>query len=492
MNSRNALSLLTVPVLLALTGCTVGPNYTPPVTKAPEQWSEPLDSGITTAASPASAWWTTFNDPTLTSLITRAVAANHDLRLAEARVREVQAQRGVVASQFGPAVDAAGDANRSRRSENTAQGGQFGQPESNDFRGGFDMTWELDFWGRIRRSVESAEADIAAAVGDRDAALVTLLGEVGRNYAELRGFQARKQVTIKNIGVQQSALELTQKRFDAGLTTELDVQQASTQLSQTKATLPPLDNGVRRAIHRLGVLLGQSPGALSQELSPDGPMLVATGEIPVGLPSDLLRRRPDIAAAERRIAAANAQIGVATADLFPKFNLGGSLGLQSDRIGDFGDAASRFWSIGPGFRWPILDWGRIRSNIRVQDSRTEQALIQFERTVLTSFEEVDNALVDLTSERDRTASLRAAVESSRRAVALAEQQYTSGLRDFLNVLTTQQSQFLAEVQLVESEQRVSTSAIALYKALGGGWDVNFTGPVADAADAATGDTPRKP
>lgn len=468
--------LILIPVFLTLSGCAVGPDYTPPVTHAPADWAAPESDMISRAAAPPAKWWKTFNDPILDSLIVRAVAENHDLRLAASRVREARARRGVVASEAGPAVDATGGATRSRRSENTVEGGALGDPESSSFSAGFDMSWELDFWGRIRRSIEASDADIGAAIADRDAVLVTLLGEVGRNYAELRGFQQRTGVARSNIAVQESALSLTRNRFDAGLTTELDVHQASTQLAASQSLLPPFEAGARRAAYRLGVLLGQQPGALLAELTPEGSIPVPTGPASVGLPSEMLRRRPDIAFAERELAAATARIGVATADLFPRFDLAGSLGLRSDGIGDLAQGSSRFWAIGPGVRWPVLDWGRIRSNIGVQDARAEQALIRYEQVVLFAFEEVESAMIDYTSELARSERLQAAVDSSRRAVELANQQYTSGLRDFLNVLTTQRAQFEAEDQLVASRQRVATGLVAVYKALGGGWDVAFENP----------------
>ncbi|MFM9958576.1 MAG: efflux transporter outer membrane subunit [Phycisphaerales bacterium] len=459
---------LTIPILPLLAGCTVGPNYTPPVATAPENWVEP-DSALATASSPVIRdWWSSFNDPVLNGLVERAIAENHDLRIAAARVREAMAQRGVAASEFGPRVDGVGSGSRSRSSENF--GRIFDDPETNDFQAGFDMSWELDFWGRIRRSVESADADIGAAVSDRDAVMVTLLGEVGRNYAELRGFQQRRLVTINNIQSQKSALDLTQKRFDAGLTTELDVQQALTQLSTTRSNLPTLEAGARRAIYRLSLLVGREPAALLPELTTEAPIPGISQPAALGMPSDLLRRRPDIAAAERRLASATARIGVATADFFPRFDLAGALGLRSDRIGDWFESDSRYWSIGPGFRWPILDWGRIRSNVRVQDARSERALIEWEQSVLKALEETESALTDYTSENARATALQEAVDASRRAVALAEQQYQSGLRDFLNVLTTQRAQFEAEDQLVASRQRVATNLVAVYKALGGGWE----------------------
>ncbi len=461
------------------TGCAVGPNYTPPVATAPESWVQ-RDSTLVSSASPVVRdWWSTFNDPVLNALVERAIQENHDLRIAAARVREARAQRGVAASELGPKVDATGAGSRSRASENFGQ--QFGDPETNDFQAGFDMTWELDFWGRVRRGVEAADAEIGAAIADRDAVLVTLLGEVGRNYAELRGFQQRRLVTLKNIQSQQAALDLTKKRFDAGLTTELDVQQAATQLATTRSALPTLEAGARRAIFRLSLLVGREPAALMPELAADGAIPVIGGPLALGMPSDLLRRRPDIAAAERRLAATTARIGVATADLFPRFDLAGALGLRSDRVGDWFESDSRYWSIGPGFRWPILDWGRIRSNIRVQDARAERALMEWEQSVLRALEETESALTDYTNEAERARALQEAVDASRRAVALAEQQYQSGLRDFLNVLTTQRAQFDAEDQLVASQQRVATNLVAVYKALGGGWE-----PVPPAVAGAAG------
>jgi len=466
---------ITIPFLLILCGCAVGPDYHRPVTAAPATWAEPDGQGVDSGKPAAAAWWTTLGDPVLDSLIARAVDANHDLRIAEARVREALARRGVTAADLGPAVNADGSASRKRRSSTTS--GSFGPLENSNFQLGFDMSWELDFWGRIRRSVEAADAEIGSARFDRDAVLVTLLGEVGRNYVELRGFQQRRAVSLKNIEVQASALDLTRKRFEAGLTSELDVQQAATQLASTRSTLPTLEAGEQRSVHRLSVLLGRDPGALKEELKPVAEIPADPAQVPIGLPSELLERRPDINKAERDLAAATARIGVATAELFPRINLAGSLGLQSGRADDLFNAGSRFWSIGPGLSWPVLDWGRIRANIRVQDARTEQALMAYERVILTSFEEVENALVDYNKERQRRAALEDAVTASRRAVELAQKQYTSGLRDFLNVLTTQRAQFEAEDQLVASRQRVAASLIALYKALGGGWDVDFTAPI---------------
>lgn len=467
---------LPVALMAGVQGCAVGPDYKPPVTQSPPAWRQGDPAAITRDAPVVSAWWTTFADPTLDSLVRRAVDSNHDLRIASARVREARAQRGVVASDYGPRTDASGRATRDRQSTNTRQGSRFGEPESSTFQAGFDMTWELDFWGRIRRSVEAADASIGSALADRDAVMVTLLAEVGRNYIELRGLQQRTLVTEKNIAVQQAALDLTRKRFDAGLTTELDVQQAATQLATTQAALPPLQSASVRAAHRLAVLIGAQPQILLDELAAPADIPQVPAHVPVGLPSDLLLRRPDIARAERDLAAATARIGVATAEFFPRFSLTGSLGLQSGRASDFAESDSRFWSIGPGFNWPVLDWGRIRSNVRVQDARTEQALLAYERTVLTSFEEVENALADLDAERRRGEALARSVQAAQRAVELAQQQYTSGLRDFLNVLTTQRSLFESEDQLTASRQRLATSLVALYKALGGGWDTDWSAP----------------
>ena len=470
MKTRTYVTIFTATSLLA--GCKVGPDYKAPTANpAPQAWAEPQGPGVNYATSPVEAWWSTFNDPQLTSLIQRAAKGNHDLKIATARLKEARAQRGVVASRWFPQVDAASQYQRQRTSENlnSSTFRNAINPESDFFQGGFDMSWELDFFGHIGRAVESADADIGSAAAARDAVLVSLLGEVGRNYMELRGLQKRLDVTRQNVESQRAAVDLTRSRFNAGLTTELDVKQAQAQLANTESTIPNLESSAKFAIHRLGVLLGQPPESLLAELSASAPIPTPPPEVPVGLPSDVLRRRPDIAKAERDLASSTALIGVATADLFPRFSITGSYGLQSNKLSNFAEGDSQYWSIGPSVRWPILNWGRIRDNIKVQDAKTEAALAQYEKTLLTSLEEVENALVAYNAERVRYKSLADAVDAGRRALELSQQQYTSGLRDFLNVIEAQRTLFISEDALAQSEGEVSANLIAVYKSLGGGW-----------------------
>jgi NodT family efflux transporter outer membrane factor (OMF) lipoprotein len=440
------------------------------------------ESGIKNNSTDITRWWATLGDPVLNSLIERAVLTNLDLRLATARIREARALRGVVAADSWPTVNTAGSYLRFRGSENTlssatpggsANSGVAGSSlESDFFQLNFDATWELDLFGRVRRSVEAAEADIAAEEENLRDVLVTLVAEVARNYVELRGFQRQLLVAYDNIQAQQQSVELTNARFQAGLTSGLDVAQAEAQLATTQSQPPTLESAKRQSIHRLGVLLGQSPEILINELTPEKPIPSIPPEVLVGLPSELLWRRPDVRRAERQAAAATARIGVATADLFPRFAFSANvIGLQSTDLADLPLASSRFWSVGPTIRWPLFDAGRIRANIEAHNARGEQSLVVYEQTVLTAMEEVENALIAYIQEQIRQRVLASAVEANRRSVALAYEQYTKGLGDFLNVLVAQRSLYTAEDQLVQSERTIVSNLIALYKALGGGWEI---------------------
>lgn len=469
-----------IAVTCGLAGCNVGPLYQRPVVSLPESWSEQPESGVVAQTTDVVQWWSTFGDPILNSLIERAVIANLDLRIATARVREARALRSVTAADFWPSIDVAGSYFRSRRSENLATGastGAGGQTSSSAregdlFQANFDANWEIDLFGRVRHAVEAAEADIAAAEESRRDVLVTLLAELARNYVELRGFQRQLAVARSNIQTQQESVELTSARYQAGLISALDVTEAEAQLATTQSQLPTLESAGRQAIHRLGVLIGRPPETLLTELEPERAIPAAPLTVVVGLPSDLLRRRPDIRRAEREIAAATARVGVATADLFPRVSLTSNiLGLQSMDIADLALASSRFWFVGPTVRWPLFDAGRIRATIEVQNAREAQTLAQYEQIVLLALEDVENALVAYAREQIRRASLAAAVDANRRAVELAQERYTKGLTDFLNVLDAQRSLYVSEDQLVQSDETVVANLIALYKAMGGGWEV---------------------
>jgi NodT family efflux transporter outer membrane factor (OMF) lipoprotein len=342
--------------------------------------------------------------------------------------------------------------------------------ENNVYQAGFDASWEIDVFGGTRRATESAKAQVAAAqFGERET-LVTLLGEVARNYVDARGYQRRLEIARDNIRAQEQSLAIVQNRFTNGLTSDLDVQQANTVLATTRAVVPQLETALAASIHRLGVLLGQPPGALQTELATVAPIPAAPPVVPVGLPSELLLRRPDVAMAERQLAAATANIGVARSDLFPKFYLTGIAGFEGTSADDWFNSGSRFWSFGPAVQWRIFDAGRIRANIQVQNARQEQALANYENTALSAFEDVENSLVAYAKEQVRRRSLEDAVTSSQESLRLANQLYANGLSNFINVLDAERSLYQAQDQLVQSERTVSTDLISLYKALGGGWE----------------------
>ena len=347
----------TVILIFLAAGCTVGPNYERPDLAAPAGWKEAQQTGVDARAAELSRWWSAFNDPLLDSLVERAVRSNLDLRLAEARIREARASRVVTAAGAWPTVDVSGSYTRNRASENAigapAQGavvapsGGGANLDQNLYRSGFDANWEIDVFGGVRRSVEAADATIDATVEDRRDVLVTLLGEVARNYIDLRGFQRQLAVARANLKTQQDTLELTQVRFQAGLASDLDVAQQEAQVNTTASQIPTLESGLKQAAYALDVLLGSQPGALWGELAKEAEIPNLPPEVLIGLPSDLLRRRPDVRRAERQLAAATALVGAATADLFPKFFLTGVAGLQSVSASDWINGGSRFWSIGP-------------------------------------------------------------------------------------------------------------------------------------------------
>ena len=478
----------------SIAGCTVGPDYHRPVINTSKQWSEPLAGGETNDLASIATWWKSFNDKELDSLVARAVSSNLDLRIAQARVREARAQLGLADASLWPTANASGSYSHQRIPENALSSNSIPLPhgaswENNEYQIGFDASWEVDVFGGTRRGIEAANAGVAAAVFSQQDAQVTLVAEVARNYVMARSYQRRLAIAHQNIKAQQATLALSQSRLKTGLTTSLDSEQAATVLAQTQALVPTLESGLQESIHRLGVLLGQQPGALLAELSTEAPIPMTPPSVPVGLPSDLLRRRPDIRAAERRLAAANAQIGVATADLFPKFYLTGAAGLESVSTSNFFTAGSKYFEMGPTVQWRIFDAGRIRSNIRLQDARQDQALHVYEKTVLTSFEDVENALVAYAKEQTRNVSLKQAVETSQHSLQLANQQYAAGLTTFINVLDAERSLYQVQDDLVKSDQSVAQNLIALYKALGGGWESAPQPAVANHARSAcvTGD-----
>ena len=459
---------------LLLNGCMVGPDFQPPRTNVPPAWEgvpqTPTAQPSMTTSQPAELthWWQKFNDPQLTALVEQAVNANLDLQLAEARLRQARAMRGVVAGGLWPAVNSSATYQRTHSTGNTSTAP--GARDEDLFQVVLDVVWELDIFGGFRRNVESANANIQASQeGIRDAQ-VSLVAEVALNYVQLRGFQQQMVIAQNNLKAQQHTAEITRQRFAAGFVSGLDVATATAQVATTASQIPVLETSARQAIYALSVLLARPPAALLQELLETQPLPVTPPEVPVGLPSDLLRRRPDIHQAEAQMHVATAQIGVATADLFPKFSLTGSLTYQTNVLSNLLTGASRAWSFGPAVSWPIFQGGSIQSNIRVQEALRDQAFLTYQKTVLTALQEVENALIAFAKEWEHYKALHDAVVANRKAVDLSMQLYTQGQIDFLNVLDAQRSLYASEDALVQSTQNTATDLIAIYKALGGGWE----------------------
>ncbi len=455
-------------------GCAVGPDFKKPLFAIPDKWHGDAASASyreTQATLPVdlTRWWNGFDDPILNSLVERAVRANYDLRLAESRIRQARATQGTASAGLWPTLNAGASYTQSQGG--TGSSSLAGGSTSDLFRMGLDASWELDFFGGTRRSIEASKADVLAAVEDMRSVMVTLVSDVGSNYANLRQFQAQIDIARRNLVSQQHTAEITRKRHEAGFVGALDVANAQAQAATTESLIPILESSANAAIHNLSVLLGLEPGALYDELAADKPILPTPPEVPVGLPSDLLRRRPDIRRAEAQIHAATAKIGVATADLFPKFSLTGNFGTMGQNLASLGNISNKFWSWGPAVTWPIFDAGRIRWNIEIQKAVQEQALLNYEKSILTALKDVETALSAYSKELQHNRLIAQAAANNRRAVDLSMQLYTSGKTDFLNVLNAQRSLFVSEDALAQSTNTLITDLIALYKALGGGWDM---------------------
>ncbi len=466
-----------------LSGCAVGPDYRRPETPVPENWAE-TSGPMTTGPMDLVQWWTVFEDAQLDSLVEQALGSNKSLQLAEARILQARAQRIIAGATGLPALNATGAYTRLERSKNAfrsafagpgASTGRIGTGAiglSGDlFEAGVDASWEMDVFGGVRRAVEAANANLAAAQEDFRDTLVTLLGEVATNYFQLRGNQRRLDVARENIATQRKSVELAQGRFEAGLGSRLEVAQAVALLATTESQIPPLETTVKQSIHQLGVLLGMEPEALLRELSPPGPLPSTPPTVPVGLPSGLLRRRPDIRRAERQLAAATAQIGVAVAALFPKLSLTGAFGYQSMTTSNLFSSGSQFWSAGPSLSLPIFRGGQLRGNIQVQTALQKQALATYQNTVLTALQDVENSMVAYIEAQAARAALALAVSANQEATQISQDLYEKGLTDFLNVLQSEGALYQAQDRLIQNDQLALTSLVALFKALGGGWDI---------------------
>ncbi|MCL2457979.1 MAG: efflux transporter outer membrane subunit [Desulfobulbus sp.] len=468
MVNRTRLSLLLALgiAILAPAACTpVGPDYHPPQPSMPTQWDQGAGTVDSGHAETYTHWWSLFHDPLLDDLVRRAVAANPDLKIAETRIREARAMHLQAASGMSPSVDAGASYTGSHESKDLADGSK----TKDLFQAQFDVNWEIDVFGSVRRQVEAAEANLAATIEDQRAVLVSLTAEVALNYVALRTYQQQLAIAQENSRSQEQTVDLVRNKFRLGLGSELEVAQAETLLAQTKAEIPAFESGAAQAMHQLALLLGQQPQALKEELTPTGATPPVPPLLPLALPSELLRQRPDIRSAERQLAAATANVGVATADLFPRFSLSALIGLQNSSLTNLVSSSSYFWSAGPTVNWPLFDGGRRRAAVEASEAQRQRAELTYEKTVLTALAETENALVALSRERDAYEMLKTAVDSSQRAASIARGLYTAGLTPFLNVLQSETALYQSQDKQAQSGQRLAINMIALYKALGGGW-----------------------
>ncbi len=523
MYQRKAIVIVAAMITAVLTGCAVGPRYNAPAHQLPKVWQEATTNGLATGEVDVTAWWQSFEDPVLSELVSRAADGNLDLRMAVLRIRQARALRGIAAGALLPTLsgDASvrrtkptfagfpglgGGGSRAEQFTNTMQRGvataavaggianvapgaagiasplasglvglapartsSSGAPEFDLFAAGFDAAWELDVFGGLRRGVEAADADLAAALEDFRAVQVSLLAEVATTYIDVRTLQAQIAAARRNIALQEETLGLTNARLDFDLASELEVRQAETNLATTESLLPALEAGLATAIYRLSVLVGEQPGALKGALSVTGPIPRPPRETFVGVPAEILRRRPDLRAAERRLASATAQIGVAAANLYPRFSLTGSFGVQSSEFDDTLDSRSITYGFGPAVRWNIFDGLRNLNRIAAQEAVAHHAYVAYEQALLLALQDVETAMVNYKREQVRRNALDRAAEAARRTVHLAETRYEDGLTDFQDVVDAQRSLVNLETSLVESQGLIAMHLVALYKALGGGW-----------------------
>jgi NodT family efflux transporter outer membrane factor (OMF) lipoprotein len=456
-------------------GCKVGPNYCRPNAAVSDHWIDANDERLSSGEPDLRCWWTTFNDPTLDHLIQAAQAQN--LTLREAGFRILQA-RAVLAIQMGnlfpQTQQAFGTYTRNATSLLAANREFLPQRFFNNVDLGFNMAWELDFWGRFRRAIESAADDLDASVFDYNDVLVTLLGDVGNTYVEIRTLQQQLEYTRANIKIQQESLDIAEARFRGGLTSELDVEQAISQLAQTEANVPSLEKQIRHANDRLCILLGIPTEDLVKCMEPKEIPKVGP-DVVVGIPCTLLCRRPDVRRAERLAAAQCAQIGIAVSDLYPAISITGTVGFQAQRFTDLFKDRSLEASVGPGFRWNVLNYGRLVNNIRLQDARFMELVTAYRNTVITANAEVEDGIVEFLQSQVQAKALQRSVDAADKAVQLAITQYRAGLVDFNRVAVLEQNLVQQQDLLAQSQGDIALGLVQTYRALGGGWDVDCGG-----------------
>ena len=473
---------LLLPVTL-FTGCTmVGPDFLRPSSKVSDQWLEADDHRVETASAIYREWWKAFNDPVLENLIQTAYRQNLPLRIAGIRVFQARAQLGIAIGGFYPQAQLAlGSTNFNRISETSPVAPQPGISSGVGFSYmqalvGVGAGWELDFWGKFRRAIESADASLVSSIAAYDSVLVTLTGDVSSTYVLIRTLEAFVQIAKENVEIQKESLNIARARFEGGITSERDVQQALAELKNTEASVFQLDTQLRQAKNALCTLLGLPPSHLEDVLSATSGIPTVPSQVAVGIPADLLRRRPDIRRAEYLAVAQCALIGVAKADLYPAFSLSGNFGFLASDVGQFqlGDLTSwksRTGSIGPAFQWNVLNYGQITNQVRFQDAKFQEALVSYQNTVLQAQQEVENGLVSFLNAQGEVGSLTEAAKAAKQSVYLATIQYSEGITDYTTVLTAQQNLLRYQNSLANSQGAVPQGLISIYRALGGGWEI---------------------
>jgi NodT family efflux transporter outer membrane factor (OMF) lipoprotein len=513
-----------IAALLLLSGCTVGPDFTPPDWLSPVSWFSDRPKEAAARSEPVSEpvnpkWWNLFHDKELTSLEEQVAAANLDVRVATIRLAESRAQKAVTESAAYPVVNGNASYTREEVSQRGVlgllgsgsgaggTGGATGNPATaaaggaglgtsangntgtagavpssvsptrvppfNLWQYGFDASWEIDLWGRVRRSIESADATLVASAETRRATLLSSLAEMASDYMQLRGYQAQLKIARDNLRTAQQSLGLTQERATGGLTTDLDVANAAAQVRTTAAQIPQLQAQEAQEINAISLLLGQQPNALRAELETPRPIPPVPPRVPIGLPGELARRRPDIRQAEAQLHSATADVGVAVANFYPTVTLGGSAGIQALKFKDLTNWGARQYAFGPSITLPIFQGGQLKATLELRKAQQQEAAVNYQHTVLNAWHEVDNALTAYQTEQARRDQLALAVAQNRRALGLAQDRYSQGITDFLQVLTAQQNLLATEQQLAQSTTNVSNDLVALYRALGGGWETDF-------------------
>jgi len=472
-----------------LAGCVVGPNFVKPKPHVPAQWSATATANGTEGAAHVTAeraqtvaWWSTFNDATLTALVQQSAGQNLDVRQAMLRIDEAQAQAAVVAGGLWPNLSANASWSRQQLSTNTPNGAIFGLnfpglPPTlvnpyNQYQLGLSGSWTLDIFGTQRRSLEAANAQAQAALEGAHAAVLSLVSDVAATYIDLRGAQLRRSILQRSLATQRDLLQLTRDRRNAGLTSDLDVQNATAEVGTTQAEVPLADREITVDINQLSELMARPPEALRTELERQQPVPPVPPVVPIGLPSDLARRRPDIRQAEANLHAATAEIGVAVSNYFPQLTLTAEGGFQSEGLSQLVETASRFASLGPAIELPIFEGGRLRATVRLQRVRAKEAAVAYAQTVLVALHQVEDALAAYGTDQARRASLETAVTASRNARLLARERYQSGVASFIDVLDAERVEEENEVSLADAQTSVSADLVQLYRALGGGWQTS--------------------